>query len=125
MRVHSAALAVRGAARAWDSPGTHTESAGAIGRQVADDKGVGAVAQTMSGTVDALAGGFVSVATPGGYVVLELMGSAEPDIGDRITGIERRHGSQTVRDDTQHRDLRVFVQAIDATPAGVEEIFRG
>ena len=50
-----------------------------------------------------------------GLVVFELMGPGELEPGQRLSGEMRSHGSRRLRDEATGRELRVFIQAYDAT----------
>lgn len=50
-----------------------------------------------------------------GYVVFELLGGIEPELGDWISGIAHTFGGQTVHNETQDRSHRIYVEFLDAT----------
>jgi hypothetical protein len=50
-----------------------------------------------------------------GYIVFDTDGPREVEPGDLITGLARSNGSQTVRNQTQGRSLRIHVETFDAT----------
>jgi hypothetical protein len=51
----------------------------------------------------------------GRYIVFELLGGVEPELGDEISGFQRRSGGQTVRNETERRSLRVFVEWLEVS----------
>lgn len=79
----------------------------------------------MRGIVRRVSRGFAAVETEsGGYVVLEVLGSPDPEVGDTVSGITRARGGQHVRNETQCRKLSVYVQALDGTRASAERLLQ-
>jgi hypothetical protein len=52
-----------------------------------------------------------------GYVVFELLAGVEPEVGHEIAGLQWQGGGQTVRNESEGRSLRVFVEYLGATKA--------
>ena len=50
-----------------------------------------------------------------GYVVFELLGGPEPELGDMISELRNTFGGQTVHNDTQDRSHRIYVEFLHAT----------
>jgi hypothetical protein len=60
-----------------------------------------------------------------GYMVLEILGAFDLEVGDRLSGLVRRHGGCTVYLERARCNVRVFVQAYDATPINAQQLVNG
>ena len=66
--------------------------------------------------------GFFAVLMDNGITVIELLGGYDVERDDVISGPLETHGSNTVRNVTQGKDMRVFIQGVWCTPQNAKQL---